>query len=62
MAFWRSDRGDAGTRLPAGWRERIWLLGVLAGIVFFGIGVLEGQLDVVWKKAVLICMECIGIG
>lgn len=51
-----------GTRIPVGWRDRLWLPGVLAGILFLGIGALEGQLDVVWKKAVMICMECIGIG
>lgn len=39
-----------------------WLFGVLIGILFLGIGFLQGQPAVMWKKAVMICMECIGIG
>lgn len=36
--------------------------GLLAGIVCIGAGIAEGQFAVVWKKAVMICLECIGIG
>ena len=39
-----------------------WVFGVLVGILFLGIGILQGQSVVIWKKAVMICMECIGIG
>lgn len=39
-----------------------WLLGTAAGAVFLGIGAAEGQFEVIWKKAVMICLECIGIG
>ena len=39
-----------------------WLGGVLAGIVFLGIGIVSGEFIVIWTKAVMICMECIGIG
>ena len=35
-----------------------WMLGALAG----GVGAFQGQLEVVWRKAVMICLECIGIG
>ena len=50
MSFWkRSSR-------------RAWILGVLTGAVFLGTGALQGQFSVIWKKAVLICLECIGIG
>lgn len=39
-----------------------WLTGMLAGMLFIGIGALSGQFAVIWRKAVIICMECIGIG
>ena len=50
MRYWKNSRGYG------------WLLGVLAGILFLGIGAAQGQLEVIWKKAVIICLECIGIG
>ena len=34
---------------------------VLGGI-FLVIGVMRGENTVVWRKAVNICMECIGLG
>lgn len=42
--------------------DRRWLFGLLAGAVFLGMGAARGELDVIWQKAVMICMECIGIG
>lgn len=39
-----------------------WMAGVLTGILFLGIGAAQGQLAVIWRKAVMICLECIGIG
>lgn len=50
MRFWKNRRPPC------------WLWGVLTGILFLGIGILRGQFAVIWKKAVMICMECIGIG
>lgn len=50
MSFW----------LPS--KRRTWILGVLAGILFLGAGALQGQFAVIWRKAVMICLECIGIG
>lgn len=50
MDFWKKHR------LPG------WLWGALTGILFLGIGILQGQFAVIWRKAVMICMECIGIG
>ncbi len=50
MRFWKNNR------------QNVWLLGVFAGIVFLGIGIAQGQLAIIWRKAVMICMECIGIG
>lgn len=45
------------------WKNRsAWILGVLTGAVFLGVGAAQGQLEVIWRKAVMICLECIGIG
>jgi len=41
---------------------RGWLWGVLAGLIFLGIGAAEGQFAIIFQKAVMICLECIGIG
>lgn len=40
----------------------LWLYGVLAGILCLGIGLVQGQFQIIWQKAVMICLECIGIG
>lgn len=50
MNFWKNSN------------SRAWMLGVLTGAVFLAIGASQGQLDVIWRKAVMICLECIGIG
>lgn len=50
MSFWKRIK------------EHIWLWGFLAGVLFLEIGAAQGQLTIVWKKAVMICLECIGIG
>ncbi len=50
MSFWKDCK------------RHFWGLGLLVGILFLGAGALQGQLAVIWKKAVMICLECIGIG
>ena len=50
MRFWKTVKQNA------------WLLGLLIGIAFLGIGAAQGQLAVIWRKATMICMECIGLG
>lgn len=50
MDFWKGNR------------RRGWMCGVLIGVLFTVIGAAQGQFAVVCKKAVMICMECIGIG
>ena len=50
MVFWKNSRGNG------------WLLGVIAGVFFLIIGAEQGQPGIIWKKAVMICLECIGIG
>lgn len=39
-----------------------WIGGVLAGVLLIGIGAAQGQFAVIFRKAVMICLECIGIG
>lgn len=39
-----------------------WLIGTLIGGLLLGVGAAQGQLNVIWSKAVMICLECIGIG
>lgn len=47
------------------WKNRKvppWLWGTLAGILLLILGAFGGQAAIIWRKAVMICMECIGIG
>ena len=39
-----------------------WLKGTLLGILFLAIGAYYEQFSDVFRKAVMICLECIGIG
>ncbi|MBQ3544754.1 MAG: hypothetical protein IJA34_07205 [Lachnospiraceae bacterium] len=41
---------------------KIWPFTLVIGIVFLFIGINDGQLEDIYKKAVMICLECIGIG
>lgn len=50
MNFWQKDS------------RYLWIGGALAGVVFLAAGAAQGQFGVIWQKAVMICMECIGIG
>lgn len=34
----------------------------LVGILFMAFGIYRGEMAVVFKKAINICLECIGIG
>lgn len=45
-----------------GCRQYVWTAGAVLGALFLGIGTVQGQFDVIWKKAIMICLECIGIG
>lgn len=56
MGFYKNNTiGRLFKRIP-------WLWGLLIGILFLGIGIAGGQFAVIWRKAAMICMECIGIG
>lgn len=50
MGFWKTDK------------NHMWICGMLLGVLFLAVGAMQGQLHNIWQKAVMICMECIGIG
>ncbi|MCM1127383.1 MAG: hypothetical protein NC429_13045 [Lachnospiraceae bacterium] len=50
MGFWKRTEKYA------------WIAGVTAGVLLIMAGALAGQFAVIWRKAVMICLECIGIG
>ena len=35
---------------------------LVVGIAFLAIGVWRGEIEIIFRKAVNICMECIGLG
>ncbi len=35
---------------------------IVIGIAFLAIGVWRGEIETVFRKAINICMECIGLG
>lgn len=35
---------------------------VVLGVICIAVGIVTGEHTVVWRKAVNICMECIGLG
>ena len=40
----------------------LWSIGLIIGIALLICGVMNGQLTEIYRKAVVICIECIGIG
>lgn len=50
MGFWKNSK------------DKMWMFGVMLGAAFLIIGAACSQLNDIWQKAVLICLECIGIG
>lgn len=55
MNFWQKWN-SVTKRIPA------WGVGVGIGVLFLMIGAYEEQLKDLYQKAVMICLECIGIG
>ena len=55
MTFWKKIR-KVIMKIP------LWLIGFGIGVLFFVIGFYERQFEDIFRKAVLICLECIGIG
>ena len=40
----------------------MWLAGVTIGVAFLMVGLWQDQFADIYRKAVMICLECIGIG
>lgn len=60
MHTWKNNgkTDSAKSRLPIPG----WTAGVLAGVLFLSMGAVRGEFTVIFQKAVMICLECIGIG
>jgi len=44
-------------------RERIYRYGILiTSLSFIGLGLYRKEVDIVFRKAINVCLECIGIG
>lgn len=43
-------------------KKRMWWILSLAGAAFIAWGIARGEMDTVFRKAIRICLECIGIG
>lgn len=50
MSFWQK------------WKDKVWSIGVALGVIFLAVGAYAGQLEDMYRKAIMICLECIGIG
>ncbi|BDF59229.1 hypothetical protein CE91St36_20460 [Christensenellaceae bacterium] len=48
--------------MKRGTRSKWWIMLLAIGAVFIVVGVMRGEAQVVFTKAVNICLECIGIG
>ncbi len=55
MTFWQTWSNRL-KRIP------LWPIGLGIGVIFLILGSLSGQLEEIYRKAIMICLECIGIG
>lgn len=55
MTFWNKTP-EKGRRIP------VWIPLLAVGVLFLLMGIYEQQLADIYRKAVMICLECIGIG
>lgn len=51
---------DTGARM--GHKFPFWSIGLAVGILLLAAGLWQDQFADIYRKAVMICMECIGIG
>ena len=66
MDFWKrwnneSAAESGGIRRDLG-RCQSWILGVALGVCFLALGAWNDQFADIYRKAIMICLECIGIG
>lgn len=40
----------------------LWSIGFIVGVILLVLGVWQDQFADIYRKAVMICLECIGIG
>ena len=43
-------------------KTAVQILYIAAGVVLVCFGVLRGEVDTVFSKAIKLCLECVGIG
>ncbi len=55
MSFWQK-KSNGIRKLP------LWAVGLGLGVLCMVIGFYEEQFQDIYQKAVMICLECIGIG
>lgn len=41
---------------------KLWMILLPIGIILVIIGTIQGDYRDVWAKAVMVCLECVGIG
>ena len=61
MDFWKKSSSDTGNS----GREKLlpsWAIGAGIGVLFLVLGASNDQFADIYRKAVMICLECIGIG
>lgn len=60
MTFWhrKTRRTDVSRYAPV----PAWSIGLFIGILCLAAGAFEDQFKDIMQKAVMICLECIGIG
>lgn len=64
MTTFQGDK-EGGCHWPALLRAALSLfqfLALLVAVAFIAYGISRGELPVLFKKAVRVCMECIGLG
>lgn len=44
------------------WSKKAWIVGFGIGVIFLIIGAYMDQFERFYRKAIMICLECIGIG
>lgn len=64
MKLLSAKKANAKTENPDRQTRRIplWSIGVMIGVICLVLGARQNQFADIYRKAVMICLECIGIG